>query len=120
MKTVIDILEERISSAIADVTGLGGQAAVVSPTADSKFGDYQVNGIMAAAKKMKVNPRQLAEKVLQKIDVADICEKPEIAGPGFINLRIKPDFAAENLLEISEDKNRLGMKETVKPRSAIP
>jgi arginyl-tRNA synthetase len=119
MKTVIDILEERISSAIAEVTGLSGQAAVISPATDSKFGDYQVNGIMAAAKKLKTNPRQLAEKVLQKIDVADICEKPEIAGPGFINLRLKSDFAVKNLLKTSEDKNRLGMKETAKPQTIV-
>ena len=119
MKSIVDILEERISSAMAEVTGLIGQSAIVSPATDARFGDYQVNGIMPAAKKIKTNPRQLAEKVLQKIDVSDICEKPEIAGPGFINLRLKPDFVAQNLLQISEDKDRLGMEKTAKPQTIV-
>jgi len=66
----------------------GGCAAIVKPAADPRFGDYQVNGVMALAKQLKTNPRQLAQKVLDNLDVSDICEMPEIAGPGFINLRL--------------------------------
>jgi arginyl-tRNA synthetase len=113
MHSVIDILEERISAAMAAVSGQSGFPAIVRPAAGVQFGDYQVNGVMPLAKKIKANPKQLAEKVLGKIDVADICEKPEIAGPGFINLRLKPDFVAQSLLQINKDKSgRLGIEKT--------
>jgi len=58
---------------------------------------------MALAKKLKLNPRKLAERVVAKLDVSDICEPPEIAGPGFINLRLKTDYLASQLLEINAD-----------------
>ncbi|MHC4521401.1 MAG: arginine--tRNA ligase, partial [Planctomycetota bacterium] len=110
MKTAIDILEERISGAMARVTGEEDCAAIVRPTADAKFGDYQANGIMALAKRLKKNPRQLAEQVVEQLDVSDLCEGPEIAGPGFINLRLKPDYVAEQLLRINADESqRLGI-----------
>ena len=106
MKPVIDILEERISAVMAAATGRSDCAAIVRPSTDPKFGDYQANGVMAMAKKMKTDPRQLAEEVVKNLDVDDICEPPEIAGPGFINLKLKPDFLAEVLLEINTDTDR--------------
>jgi arginyl-tRNA synthetase len=119
MKTVVDILEERISSAMEAVSGQKGCAAIVAPATDLRFGDYQVNGIMALAKKIKINPRQLAEKVVERLKLDDICEKPEVAGPGFINLRLKPDFVAQNLLQINADKERLGIEKTNKPQTIV-
>src|SRR4030065_211609 len=102
MKPVIEILEERISAAMAAVTGRAcGElveskdcAAIVGPATDAKFGDYQANGVMALAKKLKTNPRKLAGEIVSKLALIDICEPPEVAGPGFINLRLKPDFVA--------------------------
>jgi arginyl-tRNA synthetase len=119
MKSVVDILEERISAAMATVSGQTGFPAIVRPAADAQFGDYQVNGVMGLAKKIKTNPKQLAEKVLEKIDVADICGKPEIAGPGFINLRLKPDFVAKSLLVINNDNKRLGIEITDKAQTVV-
>ncbi len=103
MKSVIDIFEERVSGAINTASGQKDCAAIVKPATDPKFGDYQVNGIMPLAKKLKTNPRKLAEKVVAKLNLDDICEEPEIAGPGFINLRLKSDFAAKAILEINAD-----------------
>jgi arginyl-tRNA synthetase len=62
---------------------------LVRPCPDPKFGDYQSNALMALAKARKINPRQLASEVLAKLDVADWCEKVEIAGAGFLNFRLK-------------------------------
>lgn len=101
MGTVIDILEERISAAMAAVTGEKHCAAMVKPATDPKFGDYQVNGVMPLAKKIKTNPRKFAEEIKAKLNLDDICEEPEIAGPGFINLRLKPDFVTGRLLKES-------------------
>jgi len=104
MGTVIDILEERISAAMAAVTGEKHCAAMVKPATDPKFGDYQVNGVMPLAKKIKTNPRKFAEEIKAKLNLDDICEEPEIAGPGFINLRLKPDFVTGRLLDIKESR----------------
>jgi len=120
MKTVINILEERISAVMAAVTGRKDCAAIVRPAAEAKFGDYQANGVMALAKQLKSDPRRLAEQVVNKLDVDDICEKPEVAGPGFINLRLKNDFIAGRLLEINSDpQNRLGIEKTSEPKTIV-
>jgi arginyl-tRNA synthetase len=126
MKPVLDILEQRISEALRKISGVANRStsltancpAIVRPAADARFGDYQVNGIMAAAKQLKMNPRQLAEKVVAELNISDICQTPEIAGPGFINLRLKPEFLARALLEIYGDKN-LGIEKTPNPQTVV-
>ena len=124
MKSVIDIFEERISAAMAAAAGpLGaGQkdyAAIVRPSTDPKFGDYQVNGVMALAKKIKTNPRTLAQEVVKRLEIDDICEPLEIAGPGFINLRLKPNFVAAGLSEINNDPVRLGVDKVTLPKTVV-
>lgn len=119
MKPVIDILEERISNTVEQVTGQKA-SAIVKVAADAKFGDYQANGVMGLAKKLKTNPRQLAEKVVEQLDLNDICGQPEIAGPGFINLRLKPEFLSKALLEINADtENHLGVSKVDKPDRVV-
>src|SRR4030042_1959728 len=118
MTPVLEILEQRISEALRQATGLASCPAIVRPTADGRFGDYQVNGIMPAAKQIKTNPRQLAEKVVAQLNISDICQTPEIAGPGFINLRLKPEFLANALLEIYGDKN-LGIEKTANRQTGV-
>jgi arginyl-tRNA synthetase len=119
MHPVIEILEEKIFAVMAAVSGQSGFPAIVRPSSDPRFGDYQVNGVMALAKKIKTNPRQLAEKIVEKLNLDDICETPQVAGPGFINLRLKPDFIAKNLLEINTDKDRLGIEKTDKQQNVV-
>ena len=70
---------------------------LVRPCPEPKFGDYQSNALMALAKARKLNPRQLATDVLAKLELADTCEKVEIAGAGFLNFRLKTAVLAENL-----------------------
>ena len=119
MKPVITVLEDKISAAMAAVSGESGCSAQVRPATDPKFGDYQVNGVMSLAKELKTNPKKLAERVVERLDVSDICEAPEIAGPGFINLRLKPAFVAANLLEINKDAERLGIEKTDEPKTIV-
>ena len=107
---------------MGEVSGQKGCVALVRPATDAKFGDYQVNGVMPLAKQLKTNPRKLAEQIVAKLNSAtadklsDICETPEIAGPGFINLRLKPELVAANLLQISKDAGRLGIEKAKKPQ----
>ena len=120
MKFAIDILEDRISAAMAAVTARDDSPAIVRPSTDPKFGDYQANGVMALAKELKTDPRKLAEEVVKNLDVDDICEPPEIAGPGFINLRLKADFLADRLLEINKDsENRLSIEKDSQPKTIV-
>ncbi|MHC4719570.1 MAG: arginine--tRNA ligase [Planctomycetota bacterium] len=120
MNLAVDMLEERISAAMAAATGRKSCAAIVKPSTDPKFGDYQANGVMALAKELKTDPRELAEKVVKNLDVSDICEQPEIAGPGFINLRLKNEFVADRLLEINADAaSRLGIEKTSRPKTVV-
>ncbi len=119
MKLPRDIIETRVSDAMDEVTGLEGCKGIVRVASNPKFGDYQANGAMALAKKVKTNPRKLAEKIIEKLDIDDICEKPEIAGPGFMNFSLKEEYVKEKILEIFSDKERLGVPETEDSEKAV-
>ena len=77
--------------------------ALVRQSGKVQFGDYQANGIMPAAKKLGLNPREFAQKVLEKAELQDIAEKTEIAGPGFINIFLKNAWLAENINNAVKD-----------------
>ena len=79
--------------------------ALIRQSGKPKFGDYQANGIMAAAKKLGLNPREFAQKVLDHADLSDIAEKTEIAGPGFINIFLNPTWLANNVSAALKDQN---------------
>ena len=119
MKPIIDILEERISEAMGAATGQSGCAAIVRLSTDPKFGDYQVNGVMALAKKTKTDPHKLAEDVVKNLEIDDICEPPEVAGPGFINLRLKAELLADRLLEINKASANLGIERIAQPKTVV-
>ena len=119
MQTILDLLEERISCVLSEVSGQENCPAIVRPTQDPKFGDYQANGVMGVAKRLKTNPRQLAEQIVEKLDLSDLCETPEIAGPGFINLRLKPKFLAERLQQIAADPDRLALVAQEQPKTVV-
>jgi len=104
---------------MATAAGRDDCAAIVRPSTDPKFGDYQANGVMALAKKLKTNPRKLAEEVVKNLDLSDICESPEVAGPGFINLRLKPEFLADRLLEINKSSASLGIDKAAVPKTIV-
>ena len=119
MQSVLNILETRISEVMAKVPGSQGCPALVRPATDARFGDYQINGVMPLAKQLKTNPRKLAEQIVAKLDISDICETPEIAGPGFINLRLKPEFVAKTLVQVSKDATGLGIEKAEKPKTIV-
>lgn len=73
-----------------------------------QFGHYQVNGIMAQAKKLGLAPRDFAQMVINHVDLTNIISKSEIAGPGFINLFLADEFIQSSALLILNDK-KLGL-----------
>ena len=64
---------------------------LVRVCADARHGDFQSNALMGLAKQRQMNPRQLATDVVAQLDVAEWCEPVEIAGPGFLNFRLRPE-----------------------------
>ena len=97
------VLEDRMTRALAAAGAPAGMAALVSPAGRPEFGDYQVNGIMAAAKALKTNPRALAEKVVAAAEVSDLAESIDIAGPGFLNIRLQGRWLAGRVSELLGD-----------------
>jgi len=91
-------IEQRLQEAtLTHLPDADRSRVLVRPCADPQHGDYQSNALMGLAKQRKMNPRQLAEQVVQSLDVADWCEPVEIAGPGFLNFRLKPDALQQAL-----------------------
>lgn len=84
----------------------------------AKFGDYQANGVMGAAKKLKTNPRQLATKVIEHLDLSGIAEKVELAGPGFINIVLDPLWLSSQLNLIAQQE-KLGVTQREKPQTVV-
>nr|WP_235961453.1 arginine--tRNA ligase [Spirabiliibacterium mucosae] len=77
-----------------DSVGAHGCDALVRQSAKPQFGDYQANGVMAAAKKLGMPPRELAQRVVDALDGGEMIEKLEIAGPGFINITLNRTWLA--------------------------
>ena len=97
------ILSEKIKQAMIAAGADAQCEALVRQSGKVQFGDYQANGIMPAAKKLGLNPREFAQNVLDKADLQDIAEKTEIAGPGFINIFLKNTWLAENINRAVQD-----------------
>jgi arginyl-tRNA synthetase len=90
------VLEQRLRQAVSAVLPDADAGAVlIRPCPEPRFGDYQSNALMGLAKARKMNPRQLAAEVTAKLDVGQWCQPVEIAGPGFLNFRLKVEAIAE-------------------------
>jgi arginyl-tRNA synthetase len=90
-------------------------SGLVKAAQNTQFGDYQANCAMPLAKTLGKKPRDVAADIVQRLDVSDMLEPPEIAGPGFINLRIKSACLAKQAQAIADD-DRLGVAPAASPR----
>ena len=86
------LLSQRIEAAFTTL-GLSGEA-LLQTASRPEFGDYQANGVMAAAKRADKNPREVAQAVIDVIDLDGIASNLAVAGPGFINVTLAPQFIA--------------------------
>ncbi|MBQ0214662.1 arginine--tRNA ligase [Proteus vulgaris] len=98
-------LSEKISVAMCAAGAPADSEPLVRQSAKVQFGDYQANGVMGAAKKMGIPPRQLAEKILEQLDITGIADKVEIAGPGFINIFLSPQWVAKQAEDALVDEH---------------
>ncbi|MGM9991306.1 MAG: arginine--tRNA ligase [Candidatus Bruticola sp.] len=100
MITLAAQLENIITLAIKESLELDNALPLLMPTKDEKHGDYQCNAAMGLSKKLKQNPRQIGQKLAEAFIEVDkklacssgqenIIESCEVAGPGFVNIRLR-------------------------------
>jgi arginyl-tRNA synthetase len=106
METFQSLLSRELSRALA-AAGMPSAGEVV-PASDPRFGDYQTNAALLLAKQRGENPRSLAPKIIEQLQVAEWCEPPTVAGAGFINFTLKPSAVAAQAARLLQD-DRLGV-----------
>ena len=100
-------LTERFQSAFA--SAFGPEYADADPIIrPSQFADFQCNAAMGLAKRLGKKPRDIAAEILAAVELDDIAETPEIAGPGFLNIRLRTEWIAAQAAELTTDP-RLGV-----------
>lgn len=116
---LVQQIQERFFQAldgwVDDALEHSGRIAVAK---DPKHGDYQANIAMPLAKQLGKKPQEIAAEIVQRVDVSDLCEPPQIAGPGFINLRLKDQFLANSLKAVALDE-RSTVAKCSKPRTIV-
>ncbi|MZI88130.1 arginine--tRNA ligase [Dickeya dianthicola] len=111
------LLSEKVHQAMIAAGAPADSEAMVRQSAKAQFGDYQANGIMAAAKRLGLPPHQLAEKVVQTLRLDGIAAKTEIAGPGFINIFLDAQWLSAQL-EHALTAPKLGVR-AVEPQTIV-
>lgn len=118
--TIPTLLSEQLTGTLRSILGEALPAefkAAVTPSQDLRFGDYQSNAAMMLAKQAKMNPRALATQVIENFGDSEIATL-EIAGPGFINFRVKPAYFAQRTAEMLTDE-RLGVSLVENPKTIV-
>ena len=111
-------LNEQVRSAMAEAGIPAEYQPHVAPSKKAGFGDYQANGAMGAAKELKTNPREIAQKIVDHLALDGIAEKIDIAGPGFINIHLAPAWLADKLTSASNDV-RLAIALKTSPQTVV-
>lgn len=120
--TIPALLSDQISTALQSILGEAlpqGFRAAVTASQDLRFGDYQSNAAMVLAKQVRMNPRELATRVIEALSQqADLPATAEIAGPGFINFRITSAHYARRMVDMLQD-DRLGVPTVDQPKTLV-
>ncbi len=111
-------LQERFRAALAGHDDIESLVDTVRRSQDARFGDYQANLAMPLGKRLGRPPREVAEEVIARLKLDDFCEIPQIAGPGFINLRLRDEWLAARLGEAVADA-RLGVAMAARPQGYV-
>ncbi|WP_405676179.1 arginine--tRNA ligase [Streptomyces sp. NBC_01511] len=105
-------VDQRIADALSAALPEAGPADPLLRRSDRA--DFQANGMLALAKKLKGNPRELAAKVVQALAAGEVIKDVEVSGPGFLNITVTDRAITETLAARAAD-DRLGV-----PRAADP
>lgn len=107
--------ESHLNSLVDDVEPY---LAMIRPAGDVKFGDYQANFAMSLAKKVGKPPRDVASEISDAVKLDDFCQTVEVAGPGFINLKLDDNWLKTQLDSALADE-KLGVKPVTEPRTFV-
>ena len=118
MNTPRQEMEARVASALGKLFSPLPPAPFVRPCPDPRHGDFQTNAALVIGKTMKQNPVELAKQLAEVVFVKDIAEKPEIAGPGFLNFRLKPEYLEKQIAQRWNDA-RLGVEQVAAPETVV-
>ena len=120
MTDILAALTDRFSQALTTAFGqeLNKTDPLVVPASNPKFGDYQSNVALSLAKPLKKSPRDIAQAIIDAVQLDDLAEHPAIAGPGFINIKLKTDYLQQQLNLITTD-NRIGASLAKKPERIV-
>ncbi|MCX8108504.1 MAG: arginine--tRNA ligase [Verrucomicrobiae bacterium] len=100
------IIEQRLREAVASlIPEVDTSSILVQPCANPAFGDLQTSAFISIAKARGLNPRQFAQTVVSRLNVEDVSEPPEVAGPGFVNFRLKSAAITSVLKEAAAGKH---------------
>ena len=118
--SLLALLSERFAGAVAKAFGpdVAVPDTLVLPTRDPRHGDYQCAAAMALARQLKRPPLELAAELVAAVDVADVCEEPELAPPGFVNLRLRAPWLADEVAAKVGDERR-GIPKVTVPQLVI-
>lgn len=98
MQSLLVFLKELLKGSInSSFPELDSQEADIAPCEKEEFGHYQCNSALRLSKLVKMNPRQVAQKLIDNLEQKEIFSKIEIAGPGFINFTFSNDFLSSQL-----------------------
>ncbi len=116
----METFQARLARKLADALAAADlpQAGDVTPATDPRFGDYQTNAALVLAKQRGENPRAVAQRIIDKFDVAELCELPQIAGAGFINLTLRSDALEEQTSGLLHDE-RFGVATAATPKRIV-
>src|SRR5437870_185488 len=123
MSSIVGQLDSRFRAAIHSAWGVDADP-LIAISGNEKFGDYQSNAAMGLAKILaektgqKTNPRAIAEKIKGNLNLADIASEISIAGPGFINIRLNPQWLQRPLTDLAADSN-LGLQQSQHPQRVV-
>jgi arginyl-tRNA synthetase len=92
--------------------------ASIKPATNAEHGDYQANVAMALGKALGQKPQDLAKTIIARLPANEMLEEPTVAGPGFINLRVKSAFLAKAVQGIATDP-KLGVEPAAKPLTFV-
>jgi arginyl-tRNA synthetase len=120
MNSTQEQLKDKLQQALVAAFGTDyiGVDPILVPASNPKFGDYQANVALSLAKRLGQQPRAIAQQIVDKLDISDLCKPPEVAGPGFINLKLQTEYLEAQLNAIQADP-RLGVAKAKTPKREI-
>lgn len=118
MLTIKESLEKTITNALVQVCGIRDAKGQVIYASRPEFGDYQANGVMAVARQLRQNPRDLATQVIDALTGNPFIARAEVAGPGFINIFLDSDLLASRASACLADPNAL-IVQSLQPQTIV-